>query len=149
MKKTILRLSGMAIVLAAALPLFADTLAYDTFLTTADVEKVSGLKNLTRKVAGPELKFSEGTKLVLNVRFQGAKAYRLNKETADYVKGEVAGVGEEAFYGPAANPQYVLIFRNKDSCVRLYTYIDKSDPSKTVLTMDQLIALGKIIASRM
>jgi hypothetical protein len=149
MKKTALRLSSIALLLAAALPLLAETPAYDKFLTAADVEKVSGLKDLTRKVTERELKFAENTKLVLNVRFQGAKAYRLNKETPAYVKGEVAGVGEEAFYGPAANPQYVLIFRNKDFCVRLYTYIDKSDPSKTVLTIDQLIALGKIIASRM
>jgi hypothetical protein len=149
MTRTVLRLSGLAMFLAAALPLLADTVAYDKYLTPADVEKVTGLKGLTQKVAGRELTFSEGTRLVLNVRFQGAKAYRLNRETPDYVQGEVAGVGEAAFSGPAGNLQYVLIFRNKDFCVRLYTYIDKSDPAKTVLTMDQLIALGKIIASRM
>lgn len=149
MNKTIRRLSGIAIVLAAALPLRADTPAYDKYLTAADVEKVTGLKDLTRKVDGRELKFYEGTKLVLNVRFQGAKAYKLNRETPEYVKGEVAGVGEAAFFGPAVDPPYVLIFRNKDSCVRVYTYLEKSDPAKTVLTMDQLIALGKIIASRM
>ena len=149
MKKTIHRLFGLAVVLAAALPLRADTPAYDKYLAAADVEKVSGLKDLTRKVDGRELRFYEGTKLVLNVRFQGAKAYKLNRETAEYVKGDVAGVGEAAFYGPAASPQNVLIFKNKDSCVRVYTYIEKSDPAKTILTVDQLIAVGKIIVSRM
>jgi len=138
MIRSILKLSAIAVFLATALPLRASHVAYENCLAAADIERVCGLTNLARKVTGPEL----------NVRFQGAKAYKLNRETADYVKGEVAGVGEEAFYGPAVGPPYVPIFRNKDWCVRLYTYIDKRDPSKTVLTMDQLIALGKTIASR-
>jgi hypothetical protein len=149
MIRSILKLSAIAVFLATALPLRASHVAYENCLAAADIERVCGLTNLARKVTGPELKFTEGTRLILNVRFQGAKAYKLNRETADYVKGEVAGVGEEAFYGPAVGPPYVPIFRNKDWCVRLYTYIDKRDPSKTVLTMDQLIALGKTIASRM
>ena len=147
MKKTILCLLGITVLLAASISILAETATYDKYLTAADVEKVTGLKGLTRKVDGRELKFTEKS-LVLNVKFQGAKAYKLNKETKEYVKGEVAGVGEEAFYGPAANPQYVLIFRKKDFCVRIYTYIDTNDPSKTVLTMAQLIALGKVVASR-
>jgi len=149
MSHPILRLTGIAVFLAVALPVLADTVAYDHYLTVADVEQVSGLTGLVEKVDGRELRFSAGTKHVLNVRFQGAKTYRLERETPDYVKRDVAGVGEAAFCGPAANPQYVLIFRNKDACVRLYTYIDRSDPTKPVLTVDQLIALGKIIVSRM
>lgn len=148
MKRTIPCLLGIAMFLGANISILAETATYDKYLTAADVEKVTGLKSLTRKVGGRELKFTENNKMVLNVKFQGAKAYKLNKETKEYVKGEVAGVGEEAFYGPAANPQYVLIFRKKDFCVRIYTYIDTNDPSKTVLTMAQLIALGKIVASR-
>ncbi len=149
MNITVLRLSGIAVFLAAALPILADTVAYDRFLTAADVEAATGLTGVTRKVADRDLKFYAGTSLALNVHFQGAKAYRLNKETPDYVKGEVPGVGEEAFYGPAAGVPYVLIFRNKEFCVRLVTYIDKNDPARTLLTMDQVTALAKIIASRM
>jgi hypothetical protein len=146
MKKTILCLLGITMFLAAILPILAETVAYDKYLTAADVEKVSGLKGLTQKVFSHELIFSGNKKLVLDVSFEGAKFYKLYKGTKDYVKGEVAEVGEEAFYGPAANPQHILIFRKKDFCVTLYTY--RNDPSKTILTMDQLIALGKIAASR-
>lgn len=148
MKKAILGLFVIMMFLAAALPILAETVTYDKYLTAADVQKVSGLKSIVQKVDGKKLTFLADKKHVLQVLFQGAKAYKLNKETAGYVKAAVNGVGEEAFSGPATNPQYVLIFRKKDFCVRLSTFIDINDTSKTVLTMDQLIALGKIIASR-
>jgi hypothetical protein len=145
MKKVILSLLVMAILLAAGLPILAEAGAYGKYLTAAEVEKAGGLKGVVMTESGNKLKFKD-QHLILEVQFLGAKTYKLNKETKEYVKAMVAGVGEEAFSGPAADPQYVLIFRQKDFCVRLTAYMNSD--GKFVLTMKQLIALGKIIASR-
>ena len=134
-----------ALILASAYHLMAQGGTYGKYLTVADVEKATGLTGVTVTETDNQLKFKL-KQTILQVQFQGQKVYKLNKETPGYVKAEISGVGEEAFIGPVVNLPYVLIFRQKDYCVRLTDYMDSD--GKFVLTMDQLIALGKIIASR-
>jgi hypothetical protein len=82
------------------------------------------------------------------IKFQDSKYFQLNKVHQEYVKRTVAGVGDEGFCGPAPDPQYILFFRKKSFCVSVSTYLNITGKTPTMLTMDQLIAVGKLIASR-
>jgi hypothetical protein len=65
------------------------------------------------------------------------------------VKAIIPGVGDEAMTGPAADPQYMFLARKGDKCVALSTFVDPATPEKILLTMDQLITLGKIVIERL
>lgn len=130
---------------------------YDKYLTVADVEKVSGLTGIKivpknpAKGAGGDLNFatSDG-KLVLMALFSGASLYAPSKQQAGYFKAAVPGVGSEAFSGPKNDPQFVLCFKKGVYCVTLSSFFNIGGDAKhpTMLTMDQLIALGKLVAPR-
>ena len=83
------------------------------------------------------------------VRFQESKYYQKSKALTKYCKSTISGVGNEAFTGPADGPEYILVFRKGTHCVSLNTYFDTSGKAPTMLTMDQLKSLGKLIAARL
>jgi len=124
------------------------------YITVQDIEKVTGLKGAhlvpydASKGAGGEFNFANknGDLILMVQKMAGRKMYESNKSQKSNVKELVPGLGDEAFIGPPGNGPYFLFCRKGDTSVGLATYpgID----GKTRLTIKQLIALGKVIASR-
>ncbi len=86
-------------------------------------------------------------KPILVAKFLKAKIFKKSEAAGlGLVKGDVAGIGEDAYYGPKVDVPYILTFKKGDYCVELSTVYDQQ--LKLRLSMDQLKALGKIIASR-
>lgn len=137
-----------------ALTAFAQN-PYEKYLTAADVEKVTGIKgvNLIPRGsvagAGGDLNFADASgELILMVQFTDAKNYESFKNK--YPKGAVSGVGNQAVQGALmpGMPDNLLVFIKGAHCVALTAFGDFIK-KKVYLTTDQLIALGKLMASRL
>jgi hypothetical protein len=130
---------------------------YAKYLTAADVEQISeftGIKAVERNPlqgAGGDLNFAKADgKMVVSAKFYDANWYAGSKRNKDSIKAMVPDIGEEAYIGPGyIDPQYILVFLKGQHCVFLSTALVPGDPTKTVLTLDQLKAVGKLIASRL
>jgi hypothetical protein len=132
----------------------AETL--DKYITVADIEKVTGFqdvklsKNSQHGSAGTlQFKNKEG-KTILEVKFNKASLYdRSEKVKVVNVKGDVTGIGEDAFYASnfSDSPNYLCFKKGKFS-VDLAAFVKRED-GKPFLTLEQLKALARIIASRM
>ena len=133
--------------------------AYDKYLTGADIEKISGMSGIKEvprdpsKGAGGDLNFAgSDDKLVVMAGFQSADYYANYKKQKGYFKSDVKGVGEEAFSGPASlGPEYMLVFRKGSHCITLTSFFNIGGPASKplVLTQEQLVELGKIVAERL
>jgi hypothetical protein len=128
---------------------------YEKYLTAADVEKITGIKGVNLiprgSVAGAagDLNFSDASgELILMVQFTDAKNYESFKNK--YPKGAVSGVGNQAVQGALmpGMPDNLLVFTKGAHCIALTAFGDFIK-KKVYLTTDQLIALGKLIASRL
>jgi len=156
MKKT-LTLSLALILFLTSMPnLCGQTNPYDKYLAVADIEKVTGLSDLKqvprepRKGAGGHLNFADKNgSMILTASFLTAQEYGFYRNEKRMLKATIPGVGDGAMTGPAADPQYMFLARKGDKCVALSTFVDPANPEKTLLTMDQLIALGKIVVERL
>jgi hypothetical protein len=130
--------------------------AYASYLTTADVERVTGRAGITSVPknsttgAGGDLNFatSDG-KLALMVQILEKKYFAQFKA---YFKSSVAGVGDEAFQGETLRgyPTNLFMFTKGETCVALTSFPEPSSGERRLfVTADQEIELAKIIASRM
>ena len=149
----------MAILTAALLlaglgtALLAESGPFDKFLTIDDVQKITGLKGVKQiqKGSDPEadLKFTrQDGVVILSATFLPTSAYAGAKSSATGFKSLIPGVGEEAFVGPASGPPlYILVFRKGAYTVMLNTELEGQ--KSTRLAIDQVVAIAKIIASRM
>ncbi len=127
----------------------------EKYLTAADIEKAAGMKgvNLVPRGsvagAGGDLNFTDSSgELILMVQFTDARNYAGFK--AKYARGAAAAVGDEAILG-AIMPgmaENLLAFKKGTHCVVLTAFADFVK-QKVYLTVDQLTALGKLIASRL
>ena len=124
------------------------------YLGVVDIENVSGLKGvqavarMTLPGAGGDLNFATKNKnMLLMVQITDMRNFAEFKKA--YFQKEVKGVGEEAFQGtvvPGAPPSF-LAFRKGNTCFTLTGFQDYTT-QKNLLTIDQITALGKLIASR-
>ena len=127
---------------------------FDKYLSAADVEKATGLKSVklsysTQKDSVGYLQFKnkEG-KQILIARFNRASSFNKAKvKKMGGVKGEIKGLGEDAYYGPDINLPNVLSFKKGKVSVELSAVMNWKDV-KPYLTINQLKALGRIIAAR-
>ena len=128
----------------------------DTYLSAADIEKATGLKEVKLSkstqhgLAGTlQFKNKEG-KTILSVKFNNASFYN-KSEAAKVIKvqGDIKGIGEDAFYGAdfSDSPNY-LCFKKGKYRVELAAFISSKDV-KPFLNIEQLKALAKAVASRM
>ena len=124
----------------------------DKYLSVADVEKVTGLSGI-RQVprnaeADGDLNFArQDGKIILSVSIYPASAYASAKSSKEGFKSTVKGIGEEAFIGPADGPPFsILAFRKGANMVIINTELESGS---TRLTMEQLTAIAKLMASRM
>jgi len=130
---------------------------YAKYLTAADVEKISGMAGIKAVGSNPmqgfggDLNFAKADgKMVVTAKFYDANWYAGSKLNKDQIKAMVPDIGDEAYTGPGfMDPQYTLTFLKGRQCVFLSTALVPGDPITTALTLDQLKALGKLIASRL
>ncbi len=127
----------------------------EKYLTGADIEKVTGMKGITLIArgsvpgAGGDLNFADASgELILMAQFTDAKNFAGFKNK--YPNGAVNGVGAEAVQGAAmpGMPDNLLAFTKGTRRVVLTSFGDFIK-KKVYLTVDQLTALGKLIASRL
>src|SRR5512143_3076926 len=151
-RKTSFRAAGF-LVGSFWLILSAYSYQYAKFVTVQDIEKVTGLKGVTpiqkSADADGDLNFArQDGKLILSASFLPASAYVGAKSSQEGFKSVYPGIGEEAFVGPAGNsPSFILVFRKAAYTVMLNTELESETSPR--LSIEQLAALAKIIASRM
>jgi hypothetical protein len=128
---------------------------FEKYLTGADIEKATGMKGIkpiprgSAAGAGGDLNFTDGSgELILMIQFADVKNFAGFK--SKYAKGAVSGVGEQAIQGGSmpGMADNLLAFTKGAHCVVLTAFGDFIN-KKVYLTIDQLTALGKLIASRL
>jgi hypothetical protein len=125
----------------------------DKYLSVADVQKISGLSGIRQvprsEEADGDLNYARPDgKIILSVSFYPSSAYASAKSSRTGFKSNVQGVGEEAFSGPRDGPPlYILAFRKGAHTVILNTELES--PTSSRLSMEQLTAIAKLMASRM
>lgn len=136
----------------------SEVVLYETYLTIADVEQVTGLKNIRQipfhpdRFLGSDLNFvSEDDCKILSVEFSSASQYKTYKDfVPKNFKSALDGTGEEAFIGPDIEDQapYLLVFRQGIYTVSM-TAATTCNAQENRLTIDQLINIGNLIAKRL
>ena len=137
---------------AAPVPAAPD---FSKYLTVADVEKVSGISGIKLMPknpnvgAGGDLNFATADgNLVLMAGFHDVSMY--NKYSPDTYHSSVKGIGEEGFVGPKQGNHYIIGFRKAQHSIVLNTFFKfDGKPGDTMLTMDQLKQLAKIVEGRL
>jgi len=130
---------------------------YDHIITAADVEKITGLTGVKQVPREALNKFRNGDlnfvlandQPILMVQFRPSFIFDQMKSDSGYYKAAVPGIGEEAFTSPSFEPQFSINIRKGHYMAVVTTHVDPKDKAKTVLKMDQLNALAKLVASRM
>ncbi len=129
--------------------------SYEKYLSVADVQKTTGLRGVrliargSAPGAGGDLNFADDAgELVLMVQFADARNFASFKN--QYGKAAVSGVGDQAIQGGSmpGMPDNLLAFTRGSRCVVLTAFGDFVT-KKVYLSIDQLTALGKVIASRL
>ncbi len=143
---------------ASGMPLASDSGSYDAYLTVADVEQVTGLTGVKQvqfnplQFLGSDLNFvaNDGSK-ILSVEFSNVRHYNTYKVfVPKNIKILLHEIGDEAFVGPDIENRmpYLLVFRQGNYAISL-TAATTCDAKKNMLTLEQLISIGKIIATRL
>ncbi len=118
---------------------------FGKYLTVDDVEKVTGLKGISRKEVALTLEFYNGNEKILEARFDSPNFFKYEVEKNQTYYVEVPGIGERAGLAIPGTP-YRLTFLQGKFCVMLQTPLEGG---KTLLSIDQLIAIGKILVERL
>jgi len=130
--------------------------AYAAYLTPEDVSGATGragVKRIPKNVsmgAGGDLNFgTEDDKVMLMVQVVDMKFFNQFKA---YHKRDVGGVGDAAFTGGTLRgyDENLVVFSKGDRCVALTSFPDPQGEGQALfVTIDQTIALAKVVASRM
>jgi hypothetical protein len=127
----------------------------DKLLTVADVETATGragVRAIPRdpsKGAGGDLNFADARgEILVMIQVVEAKYYPEFKKA--YFTAALAGVGDEAFTGASlpGKPENFACFRKGDRCVAVTGFLDLST-GKPALNRDQVVALARVVVSRM
>ena len=130
---------------------------FDNILTAADVEKATGLTGIKKVPHDSSNKFLNGDinfvlkdgQPILMIQFRPLFIFDKYKEDPGYFKTPLTGIGEEAFTSPAFDPQFSINFRKNNHVAVVTTNIDPKDSKKTILSMEQLTTISKVLASKM
>ncbi len=156
MRKMSLCFIVITALLAVAMTLLADS-PLDKFLTVADVEKASGIHGVTliphsQKTGGGRILLfgTSGEPIILMFKMSDKLDYLGYKKA--YFKTDLTGLGDQAFQGISipGNPPNMVIFTKGNDCVYLVASAKSGvKPAQNFFTIEQLIQLAKIVASRM
>jgi hypothetical protein len=125
----------------------------EKYLSVSDVQKITGLSGIKQvpksEEADGDLNFArQDGKIILAMSIYPASAYSSAKSSKTGFKSSLQGVGEEAFVGPADGPPiYILAFRKGAFTVVINTELESKTSGR--LSLDQLTAIAKLVASRM
>ncbi len=130
---------------------------FDNVISAAEVAKVTGLAGVKQVPRDQANKFKNGDvnfvaeadQPILMIEFRPVFMFETMKSDSGYYKKQVPGLAEEAFTSPAFDPQFSVNLRKGRYVAVVTTHIDPKDRKRTVLTMDQLISLARLVASRM
>ena len=162
-KKSILLASLLVMVLAGSLLAAAQqaqqTGTLDKYLSAADIQAVTGFTNVklsqsSQKGLTGNLHFvNKDGRPILVVKILRAALYKRSEaQSLGLIKGDVKGIGEDAYFGPNIDTPYILSFKKGERYVELSTLYNKDDFREGKLmpfiSIEQLEALGKLIASR-
>jgi len=156
MKKLFVMAAALLIIAGLVAPVFAEG-QFDHIISAADVEKATGLagvKQVSRvkldKFRNGDLNFmTKDDKPLLMIQFRPLFLFDEMKGDPGYFKAAVPGVGESAFTSPAFAPQFSVNFIKGGHFGIVTTHVDPKDKNKTVLTMDQVVAVAKLVAAKM
>ncbi len=156
MKKMLSLTISFLLVLGMIAPVLASG-QFDHILTTADVEKATGLTGVKQVPREPLNKFRNGDlnfvlrdgTPVLMIQFRPSFVFDAMKSDSGYFKSPLTGIGEEAFTSPAFDPQFSINLHKGHYVSVVTTNVDPRDKTRTVINMDKLIVIAKIVASRM
>ena len=153
-----------AAVAAAALTMTV-AIAAPASVTPADIEKATGLKGVhlvaetaRGSVPGRDNYADASGKIVLWFQsMPGPLFARAKAQPARMMSGievepklfhaSVAGLGDEAFDSPDGKTQHAIYVRKGDAAFGLISNVDAT--GKSVVSLDQLKALAKIVLARM
>ncbi len=153
MTRTIPILAAFLLLAGLSLVLPAGQGQQEKFLSVADVQKLTGLTGIKlvprNAEADGDLNFArQDGKIILSVSLYPASAYASAKSSKTGVKSAVQGIGEEAFVGPSDGPPlYILAFRKGANTIIINTELESRTSAR--LTLEQLTAIAKLMASRM
>jgi hypothetical protein len=162
MKKLLLAVVCLMLV-AGLLNVVTATGKFDSIVTAADVEQATGLTGLKlvprqkavhgiteNKLLTGDINFvGADNQPVIAIQFRPSFAFDQFKEDSGFIKAAVKGIGDEAYTGPSFDPQTSVNFVKGDYYVAVATHIDPKDRHKTVLPIDKVIAVAKVVAARM
>jgi len=156
MKKLFIAVVSLLVIAGLVVPAFAEG-QFDHIVSPADVEKATGLtgvKQVSRvkldKFRNGDLNFmTKDDKPLLMIQFRPLFLFDEMKADPGYFKAAVPGVGEAAFISPAFAPQFSVNFIKAGHFAIVTTHVDPKDKNKTVLTMDQVAAVAKLVAAKM
>ncbi len=136
----------------------------DRRLTVADVEQATGIKPVhlvapgSLSGAGPGVNFATAdNKMLVKVDFGDDTLFSRAKNQKEMEVGgqkfpmelyhaAVPGIGDEAFDSPPGPDQYIIYLRKGKNAASVSTYLQAGKPR---LSMEQLKAVAKIVASRL
>lgn len=161
--KKLLLFAVCFVLMAGLLSVVSATGKFDKIVSAADVEKATGLRGLKQVPRQKAVDGITGNKLltgdinfvrsdnqpVIAIQFRPAFAFDQFKGDSGFIKSPVKGIGDEAYTGPSFDPQTSVNFVKGGYFVAVATHIDPRDRSKTVLPIDKVIAVAKVVAERM
>lgn len=156
MKKPGIVMVSLLVIAGLVAPVFAEG-QFDHIISAADVDKTIGLTGVKQVPRAKLDKYRNGDlnfvladdKPVLMIQFRPLFLFDQMKADPGYSKDAVPGVGESAFSSPAFAPQFSVNFIKGGHFCIVTTHVDPKDKNKTVLTMDQVIAVARLVASKM
>jgi hypothetical protein len=159
MRKVIFYLIIIFLTAGICLPVLAeDDKSFEKILTIAEVEKISGYKGvqfLSKNLAeflGGDMNFmfmvKEKKQILFAVNFESLDKYAVLKQ--NYFKTKLKGIGEEAFSGKNTTIKASdrVVFRKGIYSVNILCGKDWDAGGKPWLTVEQMSAIAKIIASK-
>ncbi len=119
---------------------------YGKYLTVADVEKVTGLKGVTRKEVALTLEFYNAkNEKIIEARFYGPDFYKEEVDENKKYYTPISGIGEKAAYTLGDTPYRLTFAKGKFSVMVQTPFQSAKDPKNK----DFLITICKIIAGRL
>lgn len=119
---------------------------YAEYLTVEDVEEVTGMSGLSMMEESITLKFYNGDGLnILEARFDGSAFYESEVGANEEYYTPISDLGEKAAICIPDMP-YRVTFLQGDHAVMVQTI---PQDANLLVTEDQLIALAKIVSSRL
>ena len=156
MKKIFVAVVSLLVLAGIVAPVFAEG-QFDHIISAADVEKATGLTGVKQvprvkldKYRNGDLNFvTRDDQPLLMIQFRPLFLFDQMKADPGYAKAALAGVGEAAFTSPAFDPQFAVNFVKGGHFAIVTTHVDPKDKAKTVLKLDQVIAVAKLVASKL